>query len=155
MGPQCSYYRSQFRLASIFSVEKTPGFRKIYLSYLIANIVINVKTANIVINVIIAIIVKTANIVITGRTAISRTGLIPPDLLSVVAVISWLIHRKPGGDYQTPHKPQTFPILTSPFRGGIRSNSARPRPRPAWAGYRSSRRKSVCAACRLSDVGYS
>ncbi len=80
----------------VFSGEKTGGFRKIYPSYLIANIVIIVKTANIVIIVIIAIIVKTANIVITGITAISylsypiaicrklalsspgRTGQLPP-----------------------------------------------------------------------------
>ena len=179
MGPLCICYRSLFLVASIFSFEKTPCFRKIYPSYLIAIIAIIdiiVGTANIVIIVITAIIVKTANIVITAITAISlitaiaatsrklalsspgRTGLIPPAGLSDVAGNTGLKHRKPGGDYQTPHKPQGFPILTLCDPRGIRRDSAQPAAaRLHFQRHiiRRSRRRSVCAACRLSDVEYS
>ena len=147
MGPQCIYYRSQFLVASIFSGEKTPCFRKIYPNCLIANIRIIVKTANIVIIVIIANIVITANIGITGIIAItritgttaitrklapfypSRTGQLPPASYRSLLGLCGEYDPYSPHDYRSPHKPQTFPILTSPKPRGFRRNSAQPRPR--------------------------
>lgn len=72
-------------MAPIFSGEKTPCFRKIYLFPLIAIIRIIVKTANIVITVIIAKTVITAKGRKLALSYPSRTGQLPPAELSVVA----------------------------------------------------------------------
>ncbi len=110
-----------------FLGRENTSYPKIPLFYPIRVIRINVNVATIVIFVITAIIAIIANIgiiVITGISDITsicrklalfylnRTGQPPPAGLSDVAVNTGLNHRKPGGDYRSPHKPQTFPILT-------------------------------------------
>ena len=101
MGPQCIYYRSLFLVASIFSGEKTPPFRKIYPNCLIANIVIIVKTANIVIIAIIANIVITANIAIIGITAITRIIVRTATSRKLAPSYPGRTGQLPPADYQT------------------------------------------------------